>query len=190
MPSAPGAIATRPDRQESGLTIAQAASGGAGGAFPRSRIWSWYIDAAINVRTTRVSPAFNGPALILELMFRYPQANNIRNWALFWSTGDGSTLTGGPTATRPSGTPIFEQHTFASASGGNDPDEIAESFVSGGTAGDTTFPVVLRPRYLINTTDRFFLNVTVGGGTAGGGTYRGSVTVVEAATLDDLRNFS
>jgi hypothetical protein len=187
--SVPTAIAPRLDRADAGLTVAQAASGAGGGSFPRARIWSWYIDAALGQRTTRVSPAFNGPALILELMFRYPQANNIRNWALFWSNDDGGTLTGGATTIRPSGTPIFEQHTFESASGGNDIDEIAESFVSVGTAGDPTAPVVLRPRYIINTSDRFFLKVTVGGGSAGGGTYRGSVTIVEGNSLDDLRNF-
>lgn len=191
MPSAPRALDARPARYDPIVSLAAAAAGGAGGGtFPRARIWPWYIDAALNTRTTRISPAFTGPAMILELMFRYPSANNIRNWALYWATDDGGALTGGNPAIIPNGTPIFEQHTFSSAAGATDPDEIAESFISSSIVADTTFPVVLRPRFLIQTTDRFFLKVTVGGGTAAGGTFRGSVTVVEAPSLDDLRSFS
>lgn len=148
------------------------------------------LEVAQQQRTTRVSPPFNGPAMILEMYFRQPHANNIRNWSLFWSTDDGGTLTGGTPGNRPSGTPIWETHSHSSSIATPDLDEITENFDNATQAADATHAPVLRPRFIVPTRDRFFLKVTVGGGSAGGGTYWGNITVVEAATFQELVNFS
>lgn len=190
MPSAPGTIGPRLDRGDASVTVQGAMSGASGGTVPRTRIWSWYMDVAQNQRTIRVSPPFNGPAMILEMTWRYWSANNARNWALFWSNDDGGTLTAGLPTIRPSGTPIFETRTFSSAVAAVDADEISETIEQVSNAADPVQGPVMRPRFIVPTLDRFFLKVTAGGGTGGGGTFRGVITVVEASSFEQLANFS
>ena len=151
------------------------------GATPLSiRTWPWRAGAnVVNARTTVVSPSFQGPAIIRDILFVDSTANTPGvGWALYWSTdsgGAGQNLAGN---IRPTGTPILEPISFLTPAL-TDPDEIREHW-DGTQAGITVVTVErLELRKYISQQGSFFLKLTVRNGGAGTIDLKGSVTVVE-----------
>lgn len=188
MPSAPGTIDPRPDRAEAGGSLSVAAGGG-GGTAPRSRIWSFLIETPMNQRSTIVSPPFIAPAMIYEIVWRWVgAANNIGGPSFFWANENGGAVTGGAPTIIPSGNRVLETASVVAATV-TETEEVPEHFVQIAPGGDIAIPVLIRPKFIVPTTDRWFLKVSLRGGTAGGAHVRGVVTIVEAATLAELLNF-
>jgi hypothetical protein len=188
MPSTPGLIIPRLERAEPVPTSTPTA-GQTSITLPSARPWSFLLEAAVNLRSTVVSPPFTGPGMVFEIMYRQAGgATNIGGWALIWAADNGGAQTNGPMTPPPTGTPIF--HPASQAGGPQDFDQIPEHIIQVATGTDPTAPVVIRPRFVVNTPDRWFLKSTIRGPTAAGTFHvRGVITVVEASSMEELRNF-
>lgn len=189
MPSAPSAAAPRYDRSEPQVSVAQALSGNLG-SIAVARPWSFAVEAAPGLRTTAVSPPFTGPGMVLEIMYRQAgAATNIGGFGLLWAADEGGAQTNGPLTPLPNGQRIFHPASIRMA-GATDLDELPEHIIEIAPGADPNAPVVLRPRFVVNTSDRWFLKATTRGPLAAGTFHvRGVVTVVEASNLDELRSF-
>jgi hypothetical protein len=181
--------APRLDRADPVVSVAQALTGNVG-SLPTAKPWSFLIEAGIGLRTTVVSPPFGGPGMVLEIMYRQAgSGTNFGGFGLLWSNEDGDGNTNGPLTPLPRGTRIFHPASIR-AGGATDLDELPEHIIEIAAGTDPNAPVVIRPRFVVNTTDRWFLKATVRGPLAAGALHiRGVVTVVEASSLEELRNF-
>jgi hypothetical protein len=189
MPSAPPRIESRPDRGEPVVSEAQASAGGVV-SIGNARPWSFAIEAGIGLRTTVVSPPFTGPGMVYEVAFRYAgAATNLGGFTLVWSNDDGGAQTNGPATTIPTGTRIFHPASIR-LPGATDLDEIPEHIVEVAPGADPTQKIVLPVRHIVNTPDRWFLKASVRGPLAAGTFHvTGTIVVVEASSLEELRNF-
>lgn len=128
--------------------------------------------------------------MILEILYRQAGGGtNFGGFGLLWSNEDGGAQTNGPLTPLPLGTRVFHPASIR-LPGAVDLDELPEHIVEVAPGADPTTHPVLRPRFVVNTTDRWFLKATVRGVLAAGTLHvRGVVTVVEASSLEDLRSF-
>jgi hypothetical protein len=128
--------------------------------------------------------------MVLEIMYRQAGGGtNFGGFGLIWSNEDGGAQTNGPLTPLPLGTRVFHPASIR-AGGATDLDELPEHIVQVAAGTDPNAPVVIRPRFVVNTTDRWFLKATVRGPLAAGSLHiRGVITVVEASSLEDLRTF-
>lgn len=178
----------RLDRAEPMVSLGAESSGNVG-TMPRARPWGFVIEANAQTRTVAVSGPFSGPALILEILYRnIGQGTNLGGFGLFWDTSDGGAKNSSADVTAPPGTRVFAPSSVTVTSVANN-ENIPETIPSIAPGTDTIFPTVIRPRYVINVTGQFFLKVTIKGGNAGTLHTRGVITVVEAASVEELRTF-
>jgi hypothetical protein len=160
------------------------------GAAPvpaRSRLWPYFLFADPNLRSTAVSVAFHGPALLYHFGYTLGNPPNSEGGlSLLWSEEETGAQTNGAMSPAPSGTQVFARPGFRQA-GTNDPDEVLGHIPVLPMPGLAHRPIPLR--YLISSRNNFFLKVSLRGILAGQINVNGEVLVLEGDEVDDLLSF-
>lgn len=154
-----------------------------------TRIWPWQCGATIGTRSTVVSKAFTAPACIASIAFRLGTGGNPEGGlGLFFAADAGDAQVSGPAGNVPNGTPVFDDLSFAS-SAETFTDELRQ-VISAVTDGQGNRDVLMRPKYIIEAPQQFFLKVTVRAAGGGGFDFKGEIVVVQGSTIEDIYRFT
>ncbi len=154
---------------------------------PAARLWPFTAKAqAATTRSTVVSPAFIGPALLTTVMLDYQKNSTaVGGISFFYSPENGGTLDSGAVTTLPTGTPILLPHSFHEAAA-NYLDEVDEHLNPqvNDTAGRTIYTYDLG--FLVPIIGPFFLKVSVRAGAVENVRVAGLLRVLEGVDPADL----
>lgn len=191
----PGTFRYPPPRKRTGgpLTAADAAAGvldGPGGEVGNLTVAIWPFrlkTTAANTRSIVVSPPFQGPAILDELLLVYNLKSTVMGGiSLFYAedgNGQGIALT--PT-TRPTGTEVFSQVSIADTPA-LDADEVLAHFPVQNNNTLAGRPVSFRLGYLITLGSRFWVKASGRSGNTEHVELNGMLRIVQGVDLPTLR---
>jgi len=158
-----------------------------GGGGLISRTWGWLVGTSLlNARTTVVSPGFTTPLMLYQAHWNWPQPGSGQGGlSILYSSDNSGEQTAGSVTPRPSGTPVFQTADFRSNTV-SEFDDIPEHMPMVGEGGATTLPVVLTPRYIVESGGTVYFKVTLRSSVAGDMRVRGVLIIYEAPTVAQL----
>lgn len=129
---------------------------------PRVRLWPFLAAVFTGTRTTVVSPAFQGPAIIDSVFYNPSEVPNVSlgGFSIFWALDETGAQNNGSGAVIPTGTPIFDAVSFASSQI-TQADEVVQNIPLSVPSNGLRGPRYARLGYPVSSEVPFFLKVSV-----------------------------